>query len=241
MDKGRVVDPVESVVEIPVSGKMTEDEIARFWAKVDRNGPVVRPELGQCWVWTASGRKGYGAFTMDRKIVGAHRVSYMIAYGPVPEGELIRHKCDNRPCVRPDHLQTGSYMDNTRDMIERDRRGLYLSDKKVAEARKLAAEGLSIHDIHRRVAPEQHRNSLIDAIQGKRYSHVQEPPVALGDIYRPIYVKLTDKEYSEILEALKKPYHGQGRDLAAKYNVHPSMITLIKKGRVKTIRVASDN
>lgn len=220
---------------------LDEEQISRFWEKVNKDGPVVRPELGQCWVWTAATRKGYGAFTVNQKIVGAHRVSYMIAYGSIPEGQLIRHRCDNRPCVRPDHLQTGNSLDNVRDMIERGRHGFYLSDEKVTEARKLAAEGVSIHDIHRQVAPEQHRNTLIDAIQGKRYSHVPEPPVALDGIYRPIYVKLTDKEYSEILEALKKPYHGQGRDLAAKYSVDPSMITLIKKGRVKTIRVTSDN
>lgn len=71
----------------------------RFWAKVDKQ-PVG------CWVWVgASNGHGYGKFYLDGKVVGAHRVSYELARGPIPEGLVIDHLCRNRACVKPDHLE----------------------------------------------------------------------------------------------------------------------------------------
>lgn len=84
--------------------------IARFWEKVDKNGPtpVHAPELGPCWVWTASLRaKGYGAFgyTLNGKTVQdrGHRFSYALHVGPIPARAFVLHKCDNPACVNPTH------------------------------------------------------------------------------------------------------------------------------------------
>lgn len=98
------------------------ETIRRFWAKVDKNGPVPehRPELGPCWVWTGGlSGNGYGAFavTHDQQI-GAHRFAYWLAHGVL--ATVTRHECDREICVRDAHLIDGTPKDNVRD---RDSRG----------------------------------------------------------------------------------------------------------------------
>lgn len=82
----------------------------RFWAKVNRNGPVPAhaPELRSCWVWTAyKSPRGYGRFNLDgTRIVLAHRWSYTDANGPIPSDRPeLDHLCWNTSCVRPSHLE----------------------------------------------------------------------------------------------------------------------------------------
>jgi hypothetical protein len=84
----------------------------RFWSKVDRSG--------ECWNWTASLRNGYGFFSVDDQNGYAHRFSFELANGPIPEGMLICHRCDNRRCVRPDHLYAGTVHDNNLDTMTRN-------------------------------------------------------------------------------------------------------------------------
>jgi HNH endonuclease len=91
----------------------------RFWAKVNKRGPVPQhvPELGRCWVWTASVNvgTGYGQFARRHgKGIDAHRFSYELANGPVPENLDVHHKCHLRHCVRPSHLDALTRAENTR-------------------------------------------------------------------------------------------------------------------------------
>ena len=90
--------------------------IRRFEAKVDRNGPRAG-RLGRCWVWMgARSSKGYGSFAVTRHhIVGAHRVAWEIANGPIPDGLWVLHHCDNPPCVRRSHLFLGTNSINQLD------------------------------------------------------------------------------------------------------------------------------
>lgn len=83
---------------------------ARFWPKVDKNGPdpQVPGVEGNCWDWTASMRGGrgreYGQFRVSTgNIQEAHRVAWELEYGPTPEGKVITSKCGRSTCVRPSH------------------------------------------------------------------------------------------------------------------------------------------
>lgn len=74
-----------------------------------------------CWTWT-NGRNRHGYGIQCHTL--AHRVAWSMTYGPIPDGLCVRHRCDNPPCVRPDHLELGTQMQNIRDMDERGRRVL---------------------------------------------------------------------------------------------------------------------
>jgi hypothetical protein len=87
----------------------------RFWAKVDKTE--------NCWLWTASRQSfGYGTFMLTKgKFARAHRFSWELHNGPIPEGLFVLHHCDVPWCVNPDHLYLGTNRDNARDRKERGR------------------------------------------------------------------------------------------------------------------------
>lgn len=75
---------------------------------------------GGCWIWTGRlNTGGYGNAT--RRNVSAHRASYTVFVGPVPEGLCVLHKCDVRSCINPDHLFVGTHKDNTHDAMRKGR------------------------------------------------------------------------------------------------------------------------
>jgi hypothetical protein len=90
--------------------------IARFWAKVDFDGPIPerRPELGPCHVWTASvnGHHGYGKFWVNGRLLKAHRIALELAGVPIPAGYIVDHLCRNVRCVRLEHLEPVTQREN---------------------------------------------------------------------------------------------------------------------------------
>lgn len=76
----------------------------------------------QCWEWTGSCNKhGYGRYAEEGSHVLAHRKSFELFVGPIPEGMQVLHRCDNPPCINPFHLFLGTHRDNMADMFAKGR------------------------------------------------------------------------------------------------------------------------
>src|SRR5713101_6666491 len=82
--------------------------------------------VGECWIWQGNlSDRGYGHFWFggkDGRPLRAHRISWELTNGPIPAGILVCHKCDNPPCIRPQHLFLGNESDNIRDSLKKGRK-----------------------------------------------------------------------------------------------------------------------
>ncbi len=68
------------------------------------------------WMGPVSKRTGYGHMVMKYKALMPHRVAWEVAFGPVPKGKFVLHRCDIRTCINPDHLFVGTHKENMLDM-----------------------------------------------------------------------------------------------------------------------------
>lgn len=154
--------------------KINLEIIERFHEKWKEN-----PKTG-CWEWTASkAGKGYGQIKIPhtRKQIYAHRLSYLIHKGEIPDGLDVCHTCDNPICVRPSHLFLGSNSDNHQDMKAKGRhlngeknKIAKLTDEKVRRIHELSKEGLSQGKIGKIFGVGQ--QTIWKILHGIRWEHI---------------------------------------------------------------------
>jgi hypothetical protein len=96
---------------------LNKEAVDFFWSKVS-----FEPNTG-CWLWFGGMlAHGYGQMAnREGKVVGVHRFSWVLHFGPIPKGMMVLHKCDERSCVNPAHLFLGTALDNSHDMMKKGR------------------------------------------------------------------------------------------------------------------------
>ena len=119
---------------------MRKITIAEFWER-------ITPKPNGCWEWQgAKTKQGYGTMWGTT----AHRIAYSLSTGPIPEGMVVMHTCDNPSCCNPEHLRVGSQQENLADMHRKGRAGdcrnfgeshgmCKLSDAQVTDIKRLYA------------------------------------------------------------------------------------------------------
>lgn len=124
---------------------------------------------GECIEFTGyRDKNGYGKMPIDGVDTGAHRVAFEVVNGPIPDGLVVRHKCDNPPCINPLHLELGTHGDNGQDKATRDRSthgegnpGAKLTEPQVIQIRKLLRSGIQQREIAERFGVGQSTISRI--------------------------------------------------------------------------------
>jgi hypothetical protein len=158
--------------------KLTKQAIARFWAKVNIQGP------DDCWNWKVYiNAYGYGQFHLNGTPYLAHRLSWELTYGPIPKGLCCCHRCDNRKCVNPSHLFLGTHKDNTQDMISKNRSShginnginngrATLTEEQVIEIRRLYALENHLSQVKLGILFGVSDSQIDNIVQRKSWKHI---------------------------------------------------------------------
>lgn len=146
-------------------------------------GFVGRKQPNGCILWAGSFDKdGYGVISSggkhDRQL-RAHRVSYELCVGPIPDGLWVLHRCDNPPCINPVHLFAGTHQDNEDDKLSKKRNlvgerhhASKLTSEKVQEIRLKARNGVSQNQLSLEYKVARH--SIKSILEGTTWKHVPE-------------------------------------------------------------------
>jgi len=160
----------------------------RLWSKVTKSDDG-------CWNWTAAkDKRGYGRLNLGQKkgIILAHRLSWILAFGDIPDGICVLHACDNPSCQRPDHLFLGTIADNIADMDAKGRRVTVsnpsyapkvwgskhhratITESDVVEIRRLYSEGETVSALTKTYGMS--RGNMQRLLRGKNWKHVPGVP-----------------------------------------------------------------
>jgi hypothetical protein len=162
------------IIPLPVPQELED----KFWERVK----VGEPD--ECWIWQGNkSRKGYGVFHMwrTRQNARAHRLSFAIATGSLPEGYYICHRCDNPPCVNPAHLFAGTPTENAHD---RDRKGRHvMAPHVVAKLTEEQVSAILLDDRPQTVIGREYgvdRTIIGRAKRGQSYRRITNPEAIYG-------------------------------------------------------------
>ena len=146
----------------------------RFWDKVIKSTPE------QCWEYQGPiNIDGYGKFSIKKIEIKAHRFSWEELYGHIPDGMCVLHKCDNAPCVNPNHLFLGTRLDNLKDMFLKGRNpsqkgelnpAAKLTNDEVIAIRILLSYGMRLTAIAR--SYNRGVGTIFDIKHGRTWTHI---------------------------------------------------------------------
>jgi hypothetical protein len=204
---------------------------------------IPEPNSG-CWLWMGQiSNSGYGRFSVGNRIqVQAHRFSWELHNGKIPEGLFACHKCDVRCCVNPEHLFIGTQSDNLNDMVQKGRdnpaRGERSARARLTEAQ---AQAIRLDPRRLRIIAEEYgiHKSWIWAIkhgEGWKHSHADNPEEAeRSDRHRAFKglrgeAHLSAKLTAEQVLSIRNDQRGCNK-LAAEYGVSRSSIKRIRNGK----------
>ena len=158
---------------------------SRSWSDSFLRKAIQRyePDLNSgCWIWSgAMDGKGYGVVFYEKKPHRAHRVLYSVLRGRIPSGLVLRHKCDVKSCVNPDHLIPGTQSENMQDAYDRGQKtplgfrgesngNVKMSEETAVGIRSKLQAGWRTKDIIRQYGVTRHQVNHIKT--GKNWSHI---------------------------------------------------------------------
>lgn len=141
----------------------------------------VREPMSGCWLWTKSDNGRYGLLSKGGRQRRAHRISYELHVGQIPDGMVVMHECDNPLCVNPGHLRVGTQLENIKDRDTKGRQvpnhpkgesnGMRkLSETEVLSIRRLRSVGWTMTNIAARFGVSRTAISVI--LSGKYWKHI---------------------------------------------------------------------
>lgn len=193
-------------------------DLQRFLEKIDKTD--------SCWNWKGYINKlGYGHFWLNGQET-AHRSSWILHNGNIPENMCVCHKCDNPKCVNPDHLFVGSYKDNTQDMIKKGRKGIdpniIITKEKAKEVVELYRKGMKQRDIAK----------LYGINQANIWKHIHKEIPSQGKAFgeKNCNAKLTKEKVAE-MRKMHVPYKVSYSKIAKIFDVDVSTAERAIKGK----------
>ncbi len=138
-----------------------------FWDRVDRSSP------DGCWPWLGCRNEdGYGEVRYQGEMDKAHRIAWILTYGPIPDGQQVLHSCDNPPCCKPTDLFLGSNHDNVLDRQVKGRsKNLFTSENHPAtlrageahwRAKLSSADVMRIRELHSSGLSQTHISAMFN-------------------------------------------------------------------------------
>jgi len=150
--------------------KLSAENISRFWFYVEKREP------NECWPWKGTKTHGYGEMSCDYVKQKAHRISFFLHNGEIPNDNIVMHTCDNTACCNPFHLKLGTPWHNSQDMVNKGRSkkggkhwAAMFTDEEIRAIRK---DTRSQREIARSYFTTQSRVSLIKS--RKAWGHVPD-------------------------------------------------------------------
>lgn len=124
-----------------VATDFSEEDLKRFHKNINKDGPTQSHMKTPCHVWLRPLKSGYGQMCVIGKVEKAHRLSWILFRGEIPDGLCVCHHCDNPSCVNIDHLFLGTFADNNSDRHKKGRTNLDAARAVIRAHPELLARG----------------------------------------------------------------------------------------------------